>query len=188
MSLRWFADWLDTHAWSTALHESLYMYPLIETTHVLALTLFVGTLAVVDLRMLGYAYRTTPISTISQNILPWTMVGFVIMIVTGVLLFYAIPVRTYHSVWFRIKLIAIVLAGINALHYHFRVSRNQILWDTTPKPPRSVRMAAATSIILWVVVIFTGRMIAYNWFDCDRPQPEWVITIAGCMLDEVASL
>ena len=164
------------------------MYPLIETTHVLALTLFVGTLAVVDLRMLGYAYRTTPISTLSQSILPWTLVGFVIMIVTGVLLFYAIPVRTYHSIWFRIKIIAIVLAGINALHYHVRVSRNQILWDRTPKPPRSVRLAAASSIFLWIVVIFTGRMIAYNWFDCDRPQPDWVIKVAGCVLDEVASL
>ncbi|MCY4095927.1 MAG: hypothetical protein OXG05_12480 [Gammaproteobacteria bacterium] len=188
MSLRWFADWLDTHAWSTALHESLYMYPYIETTHVLALTLFVGTLAIVDLRMLGFAYRTTPISTISQSVLPWTVVGFVIMFVTGLLLFYAIPVRTYHSVWFRIKVIMIVLAAINATHYHYRISKNRILWDNAPRPPRSVRMTAAASLFLWVVVIFSGRMIAYNWFDCDRPQPDWVITLAGCVIDEVASL
>ena len=188
MSLRWFADWLDTHAWSTALHESLYMYPLIETTHVLALTFFVGTLAVVDLRMLGFVFRQTPISTISGSVLPWTVVGFVIMFATGLLLFYAIPVRTYHSIWFRIKVIMIVLAAINAWHYHYRIGKNQVLWDKAPKPPRSVRLTAATSLFLWVVVIFTGRMIAYNWFDCDRPQPDWVITVAGCVLDEVASI
>ena len=160
------------------------MYPLIETTHVLALTLFVGTLAVVDLRLLGLAFRTTPISTISSNVLPWTVVGFVIMVVTGVLLFYAIPVRTYHSIWFRIKVLVIVIAIVNALHFHFRLSKNRILWDKAPKPPRSVRLTSAASLVCWVIVIFTGRMIAYNWFDCDRPQPDWVIVVAGCIIDE----
>lgn len=170
------------------MHESFYMYPVIETTHVLALTLFVGTLFVVDLRMLGYAFRLTPVSTVSGTVLPWTVVGFVIMFVTGLLLFYAIPVRTYHSVWFRIKVIMIVLAAINALHYHYRISKNRVLWDNAPKPPKSVRLTAAASIVAWVIVIFTGRMIAYNWFDCDRPQPDWVIVVAGCVIDEVASL
>ena len=187
MSLRWFADWIDTHSWSTALHESLYMYPLIETTHVLSLTLFVGTLAIVDLRLLGLAYRSTPISTITRNVLPWTLVGFVIITITGVLLFYAIPVRTYHSIWFRIKVVMIIAAGVNAWIFHYRVSRNQVLWDTAPKPPKTVRVSSAVSICLWIGVIFMGRMIAYNWFDCDRPQPDWVIAVAGCIVDEVAS-
>ena len=164
------------------------MYPLIETTHVLALTLFVGTLAIVDLRLLGFAYRSVPISTISSNVLPWTVVGFVIMMVTGVLLFYAIPVRTYHSVWFRVKVVMIMLAAINAWHYHYRISKNQVLWDAAPKPPRSVRVTSGISLTLWVIVIFCGRMIAYNWFDCDRPQPDWVIAVAGCIIEETASL
>ena len=164
------------------------MYPLIETTHVLALTLFVGTLAIVDLRLLGFAFRFTRISTVSQSVLPWTVVGFVIMCITGALLFYAIPVRTYHSVWFRLKLIMMALAVINAVHYHYRIGRNQVLWDAAPRPPRSVRVTSAISVISWIIVIFTGRMIAYNWFDCDRPQPDWVIAVAGCVLDEGATL
>ena len=188
MSLRWFAEWLDTHSWSTALHESLYMYPLIETTHVLSLTLFVGTLAVVDLRLLGFAYRNTPISQLTSTILPWTLVGFVIITVTGVLLFYAIPVRTYESVWFRIKVLMIIAAGINALYFHYRVSKNRILWDSAPKPPRAVRITSGFSLSMWIGVIFAGRMIAYNWFDCDKVQPDWVITLAGCVIPEVATL
>ena len=163
------------------------MYLSVESTHVLSLTLFVGTLFLVDLRLLGAAFTQTPVSIVTGGILPWTAVGFVIATVTGFLLFYAIPVRTYHSVWFRVKVICLVLAGLNAWHYHRRQSANRVLWDTHSKPPYHVRLTSLCSILLWISVIFTGRMIAYNWFDCDRPQPDWVIAVAGCVIDEVAS-
>lgn len=187
MSLRWFAEWLDSTAWSTALHESLYMYPYIETTHVLSLMLFVGTLFLVDLRLLGVAYSRVPVSSVTGSVLPWTAAGFAIAVVTGVLLFYAIPIRTYHSIWFRIKVVCLILAGLNAWRYHRRQSVNRVEWDTDPKPPLDVRVTSLCSIILWITVIFCGRMIAYNWFDCDRPQPDWVIAIAGCVIEEAAS-
>ena len=89
-----FVEWLDTHALSTALHESFYMYPLIETTHVLTLCLFVGTVLMVDLRLLGVGFRDVPVSEVTSRLLPYSIAGFVIMFVTGLLLFYAIPVRT----------------------------------------------------------------------------------------------
>ena len=94
MTLLPFCEWLATTTWSIALHESLYMYPLIESTHVLALFLFAGTIAMVDLRLLGVAFREIPVSEINARILPWTVAGAVVMVVTGVLLFYAIPVRS----------------------------------------------------------------------------------------------
>lgn len=188
MSLRFVAEWLDSTAWSTALHESLYMYPLIETTHVLSLMFFVGTIAVVDLRMLGLVFNQVPISTITRRILPYTLFGFVVIVTTGLLLFYAIPIRTYHSIWFRVKVVMIVLAGFNAWHYHTRIERDNYNWDDLPKPPWRVRATAAFSLFAWVCVIFTGRMIAYNWFDCDKPQPAWVVTMAGCVIDELETL
>ena len=89
-----FAEWLDGHAWSTALHESLLAYPLLNSTHVLTVMLFVGLLLMVDLRMLGVAFKETPVSELTSRLLPWTVVGFVVMFVSGLLLFYAIPVRT----------------------------------------------------------------------------------------------
>ncbi len=188
MSLRFVAEWLDTHAWSTALHESLYMYPLIETTHVLSLMLFVGTIAVVDLRMLGLVFKNVEISTITSRVLPFTLIGFVIIVTTGILLFYAIPVRTYHSIWFRIKVIMIILAGINAWYYHARIERDSYNWDQASRPPWRVQLTAAFSLLSWIVVIFTGRMIAYNWFDCDRQQPDWVVNVAGCVAEDLIHL
>lgn len=175
-----FAAWLDTHDWSTALHESLWVYPLVESTHVLTLMLFVGMLAMVDLRMLGVAFRATPVSELTSRLLPWSVAGFVVMVGTGVLLFYAIPVRTAHSVWFRVKVVLLIAAAINAWWFHRRVSKDRERWDAQEKPPLGVRLAAATSLGVWSGVIVAGRMIAYNWFDCDKGQSAFVAWIAGC--------
>ena len=175
-----FAAWVDTHAWSTALHESLWVYPLVESTHVLTLMLFVGMLAMVDLRMLGVAFRDTPVSELTSRLLPWSVAGFVIMVVTGVLLFYAIPVRTAHSVWFRVKVVLLIAAAINAWWFHRRVSKDRERWDAQEKPPLGVRLAAATSLGVWTGVIVAGRMIAYNWFDCDKQPSAFIAWAAGC--------
>jgi len=181
--LHGFAEWLDGHAWSTALHESLWMYPLIESTHVLSLMLFVGMLAMVDLRMLGWAFRQTPVSELTGRLLPWSVAGFVVMVSTGVLLFYAIPVRTAHSVWFRVKVVLLLLAAVNAWWFHRRVSRDRQRWDGLRKPPLPVRLTAAFSLSLWAGVIVAGRMIAYNWFDCGRGQSAFVAWAAGCAVE-----
>ena len=181
--MRGFFEWLDTHAWSTALHESLYMYPVIETTHVLALTLFVGTLFVVDFRLLGTAFRDVPVSQVTARVLPWTVVGFVIIVSTGILLVYARPVEMYHNIWFRFKVVLLVIAGINAWIFHKRAQKNRGVWESRPKPPFSVRATAAVSVSTWIAVIFCGRLIAYNWFECYKPQPDWVVFLSGCIVE-----
>jgi hypothetical protein len=180
MSLEGFVDWLGDTKWSVALHESLYMYTYIEAAHVLGITLFAGTIAMVDLRLLGISFRSVKVSQMNDRILPWTIAGFVLMVVTGLLLFYAIPVRTFHSVWFRAKMILMLIAGVNILIYTFQVEKNRAEWDDAVKPPAGARMAAALSLTMWTLVIVTGRMIAYNWYDCDKPQPALISTFAGC--------
>jgi hypothetical protein len=177
-----FVAWLAGTAGSTALRESLHLYPLIETGHVLAITLFVGSIAMVDLRLLGVAFRAVPVSQVTQRILPWTLAGFVLMTATGLLLFYAIPVRTYHSLWFRLKLGFMVVAAVNVWWFHRRVERDRARWDTASRPPLAARLSAAISLASWASVIVTGRMIAYNWFDCDRPQSPFVAWFAGCTM------
>ncbi len=184
LSLLWLAQWLAATGGSIALHESLYMYPLVESTHVLTLMLFAGTVILVDLRLLGFAFTSIPVSEFTSRLLPWTVAGFVIMTATGVLLFYAIPVRSYQSIWFRIKVIVLLAAGINAWLFHRRVEQDRDQWDGNTVPPRGARISAATSLACWVVVIVTGRMIAYNWFDCDRqPQSAFINWAAGCVVD-----
>jgi hypothetical protein len=178
-----YLQWVYDSAWSTALRESLYMYPLVESTHVVTLMLFVGLTVMWDLRLLGITFRTVPISDMARRILPWIRVGFVIMFVTGVLLFYAIPVRSYQNIFFRVKMILLVLALLNIWYFHARTERSIGAWDTAPHPPRAVRLAAVASITLWFVIVVTGRLIAYNWFDCDiQPQSDFINWAAGCVV------
>lgn len=184
MSLLPFCEWLASTGWSIALHESLYMYPLVETAHVLALLLFVGTLTFVDLRLLGWVFREIPVSEVTARLIPWTIGGFVIVAATGALLFYAIPIRTYLSIFFRIKVVVLIAAGVNTVRFHRHMSHGKVEWDHDPKPPGRARVVGAVSLLSWATIIVMGRMIAYNWFDCDRqPQSDFINWAAGCVLE-----
>lgn len=180
MSPSQWCEWLATTHGSIALHESLYMYPLVESVHVLTLCLFVGLAAMLDLRLLGLTFRRMPVSEVTARLVPLMAAGFIVMIVTGSLLFYAIPVRSFHNVFFRLKMILLVLAGLNAWVFHARVYRRVLEWDLDPIAPRAARVGGAVSLVLWAAIIVSGRMIAYNWFDCDKPQPRVVVWAAGC--------
>ena len=183
MSLLAFCEWLAATENSTALRESLFMYPLVESSHVMFLLLFVGLTVMLDLRLLGIAMRHLPVSELVDRILPWVRAGFAVMLFTGVLLFYAIPVRTYQSVWFRAKVIMLILAAFNIWYFHYRVYPKRAEWDNDARPPWVVRRAGLASIILWFSIIVAGRFIAYNWFDCDiQPQPAFVNWFAGCVV------
>ena len=183
MSLLAFCEWLAATENSTALRESLFMYPLVESTHVMFLLLFVGLTVMLDLRLLGISLRHLPVSELVDRILPWVRAGFAVMVFTGVLLAYAIPVRTYQSVWFRAKMIMLVLAAFNIWYFHYRVYPKRAEWDRDPRPPWVVRRAGLVSIILWFSIVVAGRFIAYNWFDCDiQPQPAFVNWFAGCVV------
>jgi hypothetical protein len=159
------------------------MYPLVESTHVLTLMLFVGLASVFDLRLLGLVLRRVPVREVADKLLPWTFAGFVVMVITGALLFYAIPVRSFQSVFFRVKVIMLVLAGLNVWIFHTRIYRSVDAWGLDDVPPLAARIAAASSLILWGGIIVAGRMIAYNWFDCDlQPQSDFINWAAGCVV------
>ena len=186
MSLLGAAQWLADTKWSIELHESLYGYPIVESIHVWALCLFVGLAIVLDLRLTGLTFKTVPVSEITRRILPWTVLGFVVMVVSGALLFYAIPVRSYQNIFFRVKLVLLVLAGINAWAFHRNIYLKLQTWDRDPVPPRQARFTGYASLALWILIIFCGRMIAYNWFDCDKqPQPQVINALAGCQDQQV---
>ncbi len=181
-----FCQWLAETPWSIRLHESLWGYPLLESTHVWALALFVGFAVLLDLRLLGWALPRVPVSEVARRLLPWTRAGFVIMVVTGFLLFYAIPVRSYQNIFFRVKIILLLIAGLNAFLFHYGIFKRVAVLGRA----RSRRRARAQVRRRRLArscgrsIIFAGRMIAYNWFDCDRqPQPAWVNWAAGCVAE-----
>jgi len=95
MPIRAAVEWLAGTEWSIALHESQYAYATIESIHVWALCLFVGFAVLLDLRLINLIFRDVPVSDVARRLLPWTKVGFAVMVVSGILLFYAIPLRTY---------------------------------------------------------------------------------------------
>jgi hypothetical protein len=165
MSLLGFCQWLGSTHGSIALHESIWAYPIIESVHVLTLCLFLGLTVMLDLRLLGAAMVRTPASEIVKRLLPWILAGFAVMAATGALLFFAIPVKTYLNVFFRIKVCFLVLAGVNAAIFQRTISRNMDRWDMDPVPPLRARLAAGISLVLWAGIVVAGRMIAYNWFD-----------------------
>jgi hypothetical protein len=169
-------------SWSTALHESRYAYDLIESVHVWTLCLFFGLTVMFDLRLLGWVMRGVPVSEVARRLLPWTITGFVIMVISGALLFSAIPLRSYQSIFFRAKMLMLLLAGVNVWIFHSGIYRRVEKWDLAGAPPRAARVAGALSLFLWIAIVLSGRMIAYNWFDCDRqPQPAIVNFLTSCV-------
>jgi hypothetical protein len=181
MSLLAFFEQLAESPWSVSIHESEIAYSVIESIHVWSMCLFFGLAVMFDLRLLGWTMRKVPVSEFSRRLLPWTIAGFVIMVISGTLLFYAIPVRSYQNIFFRFKMILLLLAGLNVWIFHSRVYPGVVTWDVDRVPPRAARVAGALSLALWIGVIVSGRMIAYNWFDCDRqPQPAAINFLTSC--------
>lgn len=177
-----FLEWLGGTPWSIALLESYWVWPLVESTHVLTLGLFVGTAMFNDFRLLGWAMKSVPVSEVTARVLPWTRASFAIMAATGLTIFYSDPVRYYHNVFFRVKVVLLVIAGLNAFVFHRRIHRSVKEWDHADPLPRAARRAGAISLAAWVLIVICGRLIAYSWFSCDLGPPGWLDWLQGCRL------
>lgn len=176
-----FAVWLDDTRWSAMLHESYYMYNWVESTHVMTLMVSLGMLFLIDLRMLGYALPDVPASKIAQKLSIPMAFGFTVMFITGISLFYAVPVRSAQSVWFRVKMVLLVACAVNAYLFHKRMNESVSSWDNKARAPSRIRLGAALSLGFWTIVVICGRFIAYDWFDCDYDQSGFIEFVAGCV-------
>lgn len=174
---------------STALRESFTLWPAIEAAHVMSIMLFAGTIFMVDLRLLGVTFRHTSFKELSDRILPLTIAGFVILVITGAVLFYSKPIAYYYSLFFRLKMILIALALINIFIFHRILQRNAHDTDTQETIPPGARLSALLSLSLWVAVIIAGRMIAYDWFPCERLEPDSLLyNFEHCPVVTIADL
>jgi hypothetical protein len=173
-------------SWSDQLEGSLHFWTLVEGTHVLSLMVFFGLIAIVDLRMLGVVFRDAPFSRLSAKLLPLAVAGFAIVTVTGLVLFFANPVDYYHSLFFRLKLVFLLLAFVNLAVFHHWLQRDALLWDTAERPPVRVRSAGAASLVLWLLVVACGRYIPANsaWFECGRSNPDLMNQLQDCAASE----
>jgi ABC-type transport system involved in cytochrome c biogenesis permease subunit len=131
--------------------------------------------------MLGLIFTDVPASKIAERLDKPMMLGFVVMLITGFLLYYAIPERTTQSIWFRIKVVLMVAAGINAFLFRGLMKNADGSWDGDRLAPRRMRIGAGLSLALWAGVVVTGRSIAYDWFDCHKELPYFMYWAAGCV-------
>ncbi|MGZ3274055.1 MAG: DUF6644 family protein [Caulobacteraceae bacterium] len=152
---------LNETAFSTRLRESDWTFSLIETVHVLSIAVMAGTIALVDLRLLGVLFRRQRVSRVTAQVTPVTWIGFALMAASGTLLFVAEPDKAAANPAFQIKLALLVAAAINLVVFHRLVFRTVVVWDERPTPPRAARLCGAASLLLWGAIIVLGRVIAY---------------------------
>ena len=143
------------------MREAMWAYPAVEAVHILALGIVVGSIVIVDLRLLGLS-REISVSRLSRHALPFTIGAFVVAMFTGILMFTAHAEDFLTNRVFAIKMGLILLAGVNAAILHAGPWRTIAQWDTGALPPGSVRFQAALSIAFWISVVACGRLLAYT--------------------------
>ncbi len=157
-----FCQWLQDTSLSTAIRESTAFWPILEGTHLIGMALMMAPVMMYDFRLIGVKWKADPVSRVKWSFLPITIAGAVLMVVTGTILFWSEPLKCYKSIYFRIKVVALILAALNALVFHSTIDRTTAAWDNDSPPPLRARMAGFLSLTLWTAVIFAGRYTAYN--------------------------
>lgn len=152
---------IEMLAFSQAFAASEFWNPVVETTHLVALALLVGSISTFDLRLLGIGKKRVPISVLGQRLLPATWAGFGIALFTGSILFASAATTYCYNPAFRIKLLVIALAGVNMVVFHATTYRRVAAWEENPETPLHSKFAGALSILCWVAVIVAGRWIAF---------------------------
>jgi hypothetical protein len=139
-----------------------WLFPIVETLHVISLAMVFGSIVMVDLRLVGAASRNSALSRLSGEVLPYTWGAFICAVVTGTLLFVSKVHVYFYNLQFQLKFLCMFLAGVNMAVFHFGAYRRVLEWNERHPPPRAARLAGALSIALWIGVIFFGRWIGFT--------------------------
>ena len=160
MDLGALLETLELSSLAGAMKHSLWLYPIVEITHIAGFALLVGTVAAFDLRLLGFA-RSSSIRALERSLLPWAWVALLLIVPSGVAMFSAHAGDFAGNPAFRVKLLLLLAAGLNALLFHAGVFRSVAAWDQHVPTPRAAKFSAVLSLAIWIGVISCGRLIAY---------------------------
>ena len=144
------------------IRENDTLFPFVESVHVIAISLVVGSILVLDLRLLGFASVGRPVSRLANAILPVTWGAFAIAATSGFLLFISNASKYLANGYFDAKLILICVAGLNMIVFHAIGARDMPQWESRGQPPLPARAAGALSILLWIAVVTCGRWIGFT--------------------------
>jgi hypothetical protein len=162
MDITAFLKSIETSGLATRIRDGLWLFPLIESTHVIGLSLVFGTILVIDLRLLGIASTQRPFLRLASDILKWTWAAFALTALTGTLMFITNARVYYHNFYFRTKMLMLVLSGVNMLIFELTAGRTIHRWDKDPSAPRAGKAVAALSLAMWIGIIIMGRLIGFT--------------------------
>ena len=156
-SLTQLMEWLQATSLAVFIHQTKWAFTTIEVIHLIAISMVIGSIAIVDLRLLGLASTRRPFTELSREILPYTWTAFVLAAVTGSLLFISQATQYFVAATFWIKMAIMLAAGINMVIFEFITVRGVKDWDPTPNPPLQARLAGGISLACWLLVFVFGR-------------------------------
>jgi hypothetical protein len=151
--------WLEATTIATTIAENDVLFPWIESVHVLAITLVVGSIFIVDLRLIGWASLDRAAHDLTKEVLPLTWGAFTLAAITGLLLFAAKATNYGHNTLFLTKLVLLALAGLNMI-FHVVTGREIENWGTAS--PLTARIAGGISLALWIGVVTCGRWVGFT--------------------------
>ena len=157
-----FIAFIENSGLAEAIREDDALFPLIESVHVLAICLVVGSILAVDLRLLGMASRGRPVASVMEGVLPLTWSAFAVAAASGSLLFISNATRYLGNEYFVAKLLLIGAAGLNMATFHALNARRPADWADADAPPAAARLAGGLSIVLWIAIVACGRWIGFT--------------------------
>ncbi len=161
-SITAFLETLQSWSWAVFIHMKPWAFTTVQVAHFFAVSLVLGTITIVDLRLLGLAAAKRPFAELSRQLLPFTWAAFVLAAITGSLLFISQATEYFVNPVFWIKMSVIVLAGINMMIFEFITVRDAQKWNLDPTPPPRARLAGGISIACWILVVVLGRVISFT--------------------------
>jgi hypothetical protein len=154
--------WLEASAVGSTIAQSNWLFPAIETVHVIAFSIVVGSIAVLDLRLINMTWRQRAVTELKRDVLPWTWVSFAIAALTGTLMFTSAAEKYAANTAFRMKMGMLLMTAANMLIFHRFTYRTVLSWDHGVPPVRAARVAGVLSLIFWISVVTCGRWIGFT--------------------------
>jgi hypothetical protein len=155
---------IETTTVGIIVSQSAFGFSILDMVHIAAISLVVGMIAMVDLRLTGVALRDYPVTVLSRQVLPWTWGAFAIAATTGILMFTGQATKYSMNFAFRIKLCVVAFAALNMLAFHLLTYRHVAKWDRDVAVPLAGKLAGAISLMCWGAAVIYGRFIAYYMF------------------------
>ena len=162
LTLSEFISYFEDSALADNIRENDLLFPLIESVHVVSICLVVGSILVIDLRLLGLASLNRPVGRITNAILPLTWSAFAVAAASGLLLFISNATKYLENGYFLAKVLLICAAGLNMVVFHGISAKDLRRWENEAALPLPARLAGGLSILLWVAVVTCGRWIGFT--------------------------